>query len=58
MAEVMTPRLMAAAKEFNIGTQTLTDFLESKGFETVELKPTSKITGDMYQALQVEFHPA
>lgn len=53
----MTPRLMAAAKEFNIGTQTLTDFLESKGFDTGELKPTSKITGDMYQALQVEFHP-
>ena len=53
----MTPRLMAAAKEFNIGTTTLTDFLESKGFDTGELKPTSKITGDMYQALQVEFHP-
>ncbi len=53
----MTPRLMAAAKEFNIGTQTLTDFLESKGYDTGELKPTSKITGDMYQALQVEFHP-
>lgn len=57
MAEVMTPRLMQAAKEFNIGTQTLTDFLESKGFETDELKPTSKITGDMYQALQIEFQP-
>ena len=57
MAEVMTPRLMQAAKEFNIGTTTLTDFLESKGFDTGELKPTSKITGDMYQALQVEFQP-
>ena len=53
----MTPRLMQAAKEFNIGTQTLTDFLESKGFETNDLKPTSKISGDMYQALQVEFQP-
>lgn len=53
----MTPRLMQAAKEFNIGTTTLTDFLESKGFETGELKPTSKITGDMYQALQIEFQP-
>ena len=53
----MTPRLMQAATEFNIGTQTLMDFLESKGFDTGKLKPTSKITGDMYQALQVEFHP-
>ena len=57
MAEVITPRLMAAAKEFNIGTQTLTDFLVSKGFDVDDLKPTSKISGDMYLALQVEFQP-
>jgi translation initiation factor IF-2 len=57
MAEVITPRLLAAAKEFNIGTQTLTDFLTSKGFDADELKPTSKITGDMYLALQIEFQP-
>ena len=31
MSEVNTPRLMAAAKEFNIGTNTLIDFLVSKG---------------------------
>ena len=55
MAEVNTPRVMAAAKEFNIGTATLTDFLVSKGFETVDLKPTSKITEEMYRVLQVEF---
>lgn len=57
MAEVNTPRLMAAAKEFNIGTGTLTDFLVSKGFETDDLKPTSKISGEMYRVLQVEFQP-
>jgi translation initiation factor IF-2 len=57
MAETNTPRLMAAAKEFNIGTGTLTDFLVSKGFDTDELKPTSKITEDMYRVLQVEFQP-
>ncbi|MEO6135450.1 MAG: translation initiation factor IF-2, partial [Ginsengibacter sp.] len=57
MAEVITPRLMAAAKEFNIGTQTLTDFLVSKGFDVDDLKPTSKISGDMYLSLQVEFQP-
>ncbi|MEO8569996.1 MAG: translation initiation factor IF-2, partial [Ginsengibacter sp.] len=57
MAEVNTPRVMAAAKEFNIGTGTLVDFLESKGFERDELKPGSKISEDMYRVLQVEFQP-
>ncbi|MEO8820525.1 MAG: translation initiation factor IF-2 [Ginsengibacter sp.] len=57
MAEINTPRLMAAAKEFNIGTGTLTDFLVSKGFETGDLKPSSKISEDMYLVLQVEFQP-
>src|SRR5665213_2996258 len=57
MAEINTPRLMAAAKEFNIGTGTLTDFLVSKGFETGDLKPSSKISEEMYRVLQVEFQP-
>src|SRR5665213_1831916 len=57
MSEINTPRLMAAAKEFNIGTSTLTDFLVSKGFETNDLKPTSKISEEMYRVLQVEFQP-
>ncbi|MEO6948097.1 MAG: translation initiation factor IF-2 [Ginsengibacter sp.] len=57
MAEINTPRLLAAAKEFNIGTGTLTDFLVSKGFDTDDLKPSSKITEDMYRVLQVEFQP-
>ena len=37
---------MAAAKEFNIGTNTLIDFLVSKGFSEDDLKPTSKLTED------------
>ena len=57
MAEIKTPRLLAAAREFNIGTQTLTDFLVSKDFDVSELNPSSKITPQMYQALQVEFQP-
>jgi translation initiation factor IF-2 len=57
MAEKNTPRLMAAAKEFNIGTGTLTDFLVSKGFDTGDLKPTAKISEDMYRVLQIEFQP-
>ncbi|KIC94817.1 translation initiation factor IF-2 [Flavihumibacter solisilvae] len=46
---------MAAAKEFNIGKETLVDFLASKGFHRDDLKPTSKLTEDMYHALQREF---
>ena len=55
MAETTTPRLMAAAKEFNIGKDTLVDFLEGKGFSKDDLKPTSKLTEEMYRALQMEF---
>jgi translation initiation factor IF-2 len=55
MSEVNTPRLMAAAKEFNIGKDTLIDFLVSKGFSSDDLKPTSKISEDMYRVLQGEF---
>lgn len=56
MAELKLPRLLAAAKEFNIGQETLIDFLAGKGFSKDELKPTSKLTEDMYRALQQEFH--
>lgn len=52
---VATPRLMAAAKEFNIGKDTLVDFLEGKGFSKDELKPTAKLSEEMYRALQAEF---
>lgn len=46
---------MAAAKEFNIGSQTLIDFLVSKNFSADDLKPSSKLTVEMYQVLQGEF---
>jgi translation initiation factor IF-2 len=49
-----TPRLLAAAKEFNIGKETLLDFLKGKGFDVSD-KPTSKITEEMYDALHKEF---
>ena len=55
MAETTTPRLMAAAKEFNIGRDTLIDFLAGKGFSKDDLKPTAKLTEDMYRSLQQEF---
>ena len=46
---------MAAAKEFNIGRETLVDFLVGKGFSKDDLKPTAKLTEDMYRSLQQEF---
>lgn len=55
MAELKLPRLLAAAKEFNIGQDTLIDFLIGKGFPKEELKPTSKLSEEMYRALQLEF---
>ncbi len=57
MSEVAsnTPRLMAAAKEFNIGKDTLIEFLVSKGFSDDDLKPTAKLSDDMYRVLQAEF---
>src|SRR6476619_502636 len=56
MAEtITTPRYMAAAKEFNIGKDTLVDFMVRKGFDKDELKPTAKLSVEMYRALQTEF---
>ena len=46
---------MAAAKEFNVGKDTLVDFLLGKGFSKDDLKPTSKLSEDMYRALVQEF---
>jgi len=46
---------MAAAKEFNVGKETLVDYLLGKGFDKDDLKPTSKLSEDMYRALQLEF---
>ncbi len=46
---------MAAAKEFNVGKDTLVDFLVAKGFNKDDLKPNSKLTDDMYRSLQQEF---
>lgn len=55
MSELKLPRLLAAAKEFNIGQDTLIDFLAKKGFNKDELKPSAKLSEDMYYALQTEF---
>ena len=56
MAEKKLPRLLQAAKEFNVGQDTLIDFLVAKGFEKDDLKPSSKLSEAMYTALQQGFH--
>ncbi len=55
MSELKLPRLLAAATEFNIGQDTLIEFLVKKGFNRDELKPTAKLQEDQYYALQAEF---
>lgn len=50
-----TPRCLAAAKEFNISLQILFDFLCSKGFNTDNIKPTSRLSLGMYNALKTEY---
>ena len=55
MSELKLPRLLAAAKEFNVGQDTIVDFLAKKGFPKEELKPTAKLTEAQYFALQAEF---
>lgn len=46
--------LFKIAKEFNVATTTIVDFLMSKGFD-IENKPNAKISDEMYSALGSEF---
>ena len=55
MSELKLPRLLAAAKEFNVGQDTLVDALAKRGFNKDGLTATTKLTEDMYRALQAEF---
>lgn len=48
-------RILAAAKEFNVGKDTAVAFLKGKGFEIDETKPDPKISAEMYDALQKEY---
>ena len=54
MSEDKSINLIKAAKELNIGTGTIVDFLATKGFK-VEKQPMAKLNGDMYTALLKEF---
>ncbi len=50
----MAKRLAKVAKELNVGTSTIVEFLQKEGFE-VENKPTTKITEEMEEKLVAQF---
>lgn len=52
----ITIRLSKAAKEFNVGSSTILEFLARKGFK-VENNPNAKLTPDMYGLLVKEYQP-
>jgi translation initiation factor IF-2 len=53
----MTKILVKIAKELNVGTTTIVDFLTQKGFE-IENRPTFKVSEEMYKELLKEFQQA
>jgi translation initiation factor IF-2 len=50
----MERRLVKIAKELNVGTHTIVDFLTDKGYE-IDAKPTAKVSEEMYNELLKEF---
>lgn len=50
----MAKRLVKIAKELNVGTSTIVEFLASKG-HVIDNKPTAKVEDDMYHELLKEF---
>ena len=57
MSELKLPRLLAAAKEFNVGQDTIIDFLAKKGFPKDDLKPTAKLSEEQYYEFESEGVP-
>lgn len=50
----MSKRLVKVAKELNVGTETIVEFLNGNGFSVIN-KPTAKISDEMYNALAKNF---
>jgi translation initiation factor IF-2 len=53
----MTKKLFKIAKELNVATSTIVEFLNNSGFE-IENKPIAKISDEMYDLLLDEFSSA
>lgn len=54
MAGSKVMRLTKAAREFNIGRETIVEFLEKKGFE-IDVNPNTKLSPEMVELLSDEF---
>jgi translation initiation factor IF-2 len=54
MSETKAKKLMAVAKEFNVGNGTIVEFLSKKGFQ-VNNSPMEKLTPEMYELVQIEY---
>ena len=54
MSEDKSINLIKAAKELNIGTGTIVDFLASKGYK-IDKSPMAKLNGEMYDTLLKEY---
>ncbi len=54
MTQDKSTRLLKAAKELNVGVQTIVDFLHKKGVQ-VDSNPNAKITTEAYLLLEKEF---
>ncbi len=50
----MSKRLVKVAKELNVGTSTIVEYLINNGFD-IDNKPTAKVTDEMYSKLLEEF---
>ena len=51
----MAVRLSKVIRELNVGVSTAVEFLQKKGFGTVEADSNAKITDEQYDALVKEF---
>jgi translation initiation factor IF-2 len=54
MKETGTTRLNKAAREFNVGKETIVEFLHKKGYE-IDSNPNTKLTAEMYNLLTKEY---
>jgi translation initiation factor IF-2 len=54
MTDIKTIRLSKIARELNVGTTTIVEFLQKKGVK-IDSDPNTKISPDQYNMLQAEF---
>jgi translation initiation factor IF-2 len=54
MSETKAQKLIAVAKEFNVGNATIVDFLNKKGFDIAN-SPMAKLSAEMYELCELEY---